>query len=389
MSASNKNHSNRNGAAEAAEWFISLQGADVSREQQEAFADWLRRSPVHVEEFLHLTALQGELARLPEFRSLDVEKELASLQLPGEDDNDNVICLNVIEPRSSDAQSAVSHAVQLSGGGALEGRVSSSGRDDRRPRGARFLYAAAAATAATVAIGLWFAGPIRDFLDNEHYTTAIGEQRSLTLADGSQIQLNARSNLSAKVDKTARELQLEDGEALFRVAKDSVHPFRVHTPQATIEAKGTQFNVHVSNGTTVVSLLEGHVLVTLPAARSGRDASAAGETTEAVMLNPGEEISIAGRTSKPPQPHPVDLKVAVAWTEHRLVFEDAPLADVIAEFNRYSRQPFVIEEPVLGDARITASFDSNSTQTFAGALSAAGGLRVIQLPDGAWVIRRR
>lgn len=380
MSAPNKNHSNRNAAAQAAEWFISLQGADVSREQQVAFADWLRRSPVHVEEFLHLTALQGELARLPELKSLDVDEELANLELPRENDNDNIIALNGIEVESPEAQSPPSHAEQP------EGRASSRAPGSRQSRSARFVYAAIAATAAAVAIGLWFAGPIRDLLDKEHYTTAIGEQRSLMLADGSQIQLNARSDLSAKVDKTVRELQLDDGEALFRVAKDPVHPFRVHTPQATIEAKGTQFNVHVNNGTTVVSLLEGHVLVTLPAARTG---GRVGEAGEAVMLNPGEEISIAERTTNPPQPHPVDLKAAVAWTEHRLVFEDAPLSDVIAEFNRYSRQPFIIEEPVLGDERITASFDSNSTQTFADALSAAGGLRVIQQPDGTWVIRRK
>ena len=375
MSAANKNKnsSNRNAAVEAAEWFISLQGAAVSREQQESFADWLRRSPVHVEEFLQLTALQGELARLPELKGVDIEQELANLQLSGEDDNDNIVSLNAMEPLGG----------QPSRDNGLPDGACVASQEVRRPRTVKSVYAALAATAAVMAVGLWFAAPISDFFNNEHYTTAIGEQRSLLLADGSQIQLNARSNLSAKVDKTARELQLEDGEALFRVAKDAAHPFRVHTPQATIEAKGTQFNVHVSNGTTIVSLLEGHVLVTLPA----RGADAGG--TEPVMLNPGEEIAIAASTTQPPQPHPVDLKAAVAWTEHRLVFEDAPLSDVIAEFNRYSRQPFVIDEPVLGDERITASFDSNSTQTFADALSAAGGLRVMQRRDGSWLIRRK
>jgi transmembrane sensor len=54
-----------------------------------------------------------------------------------------------------------------------------------------------------------------------------------------------------------RDLHLDDGEALFRVAKNLAHPFRVHTPQATIEAKGTQFNIDVINDTTVVTCSRG------------------------------------------------------------------------------------------------------------------------------------
>ena len=71
MSVSGKGNTGMAAAAEAAEWFIDLQAGDISRERQEAFADWLRRSPVHVEEFLQLTALRGDLARLPELDELD------------------------------------------------------------------------------------------------------------------------------------------------------------------------------------------------------------------------------------------------------------------------------------------------------------------------------
>jgi ferric-dicitrate binding protein FerR (iron transport regulator) len=53
-----------------------------------------------------------------------------------------------------------------------------------------------------------------------------------------------------------------------------------------------------------------------------------------VLLNPGEQIAIA-RSGAPSKPWPVDVKAVTAWTEHRLVFEDTRLVDVIAEFNRY------------------------------------------------------
>jgi len=378
-------------ATEAAEWFISLQATDVSREQQEAFADWLRRSPVHVEEFLQLTALQGDLARLPQLRSFDVDKRLAELrQLPS---GDNVISLNATGLEESDYLSNIGGQLSTAPDAQPEPIYTRPDRTDRPRQGkqsqsVRLLFATAA-TVAIVATCLWFSGPIRDYFDQKHYSTDIGEQRSLTLADGTQIQLNAVSKLNTEVDNTARELQLNEGEALFKVAKDPAHPFRVHTPQATIEAKGTQFNVRVSKGRTVVSLLEGHVLVTLPSRGTRVEGAGAAAIPETVMLNPGEEISIGADTAEPPKPHTVDLKAAVAWTQHRLVFDDAPLSEVIAEFNRYSRQPFILDDSALGDARITASFDSSSTQTFANSLSAAGGLQVIQRPDGSWLIQRK
>ena len=79
MSAANKESSAPNAATQAAEWFINLQGTSVSRQEQQDFVDWLRCSPVHVEEFLRLTALQGDLAGLPEIRNVDIDRLLAKL----------------------------------------------------------------------------------------------------------------------------------------------------------------------------------------------------------------------------------------------------------------------------------------------------------------------
>jgi transmembrane sensor len=369
VSAANKDASQPNIATETAEWLIRLQGVEVSREQQEAFAEWLCRSPVHVEEFLQLTALQGDLARLPEFKNLDVEKLLDDLDLSGADHNIVPFRSPVLDNENPDSP--------------LRAREETPGvRTPRTPqrggglRGKKLGFAVAAAV-ALLALDLGSSGLIHDFSSKQHYRTDIGEQRSLTLADGSQIRLNALSNLSAAVNTTVRELHLTDGEALFRVAKDPARPFRVYTPQATIEAKGTQFNVHVTDGMTVVSLLEGHVLVTPPSGSAP------------VLLNPGEQISIAGHVTTPPKPQPVDPRAAVAWTQHRLVFEDTPLSEVMSEFNRYSHEPFSIDDPALRDLRITASFDSASTQTFADSLAAAGALRITRRDSGGWLIERK
>jgi transmembrane sensor len=342
VSASNPTPSDPRVAREAAEWFIHLQGAD-SREQQEAFADWLRRSPVHVEEFLQLAALHGDLARLPDLNDLEGAAEPAG---------NNII--------------PISFGAELMDTAAAGPARSRSARSSVR--------LAVAAAIGVITLGTWLiSGPASDFFSKDHYNTGIGEQRSLTLADGSRVDLNARSTLSARVTASVRDLRLNDGEALFSVARDAAHPFRVHTPEATIEAKGTRFNVYVSKGETVVSLLEGHVLVTPP-------------DSSPVLLNPGEQVAVSRNARTPPKPRTADVRTAIAWTEHRLVFEDAPLSEVIAEFNRYSLQPFTIEDASLRDVRITGSFDSGSAQTFADSLAVAGSLRVTHQKSGAYLI---
>jgi len=381
VSAANTEPSQTSAATQAAEWFIELQAGEVSREQQEAFADWLRRSPLHVEEFLQLTALQGDLARLPEFMNLDVGQLLTEFNAAGGDVN--VFPLPLSDLPLSDMKGPHTSA-----------SISSTRSNGQLPRhrrlafGTKFRFAVGTAAAlALIAFGLSSAGFIRDLIGRQYYQTGIGEQRSMTLVDGSQIQLNALSKLSTLVNTEVRDLQLSNGEALFRVAKDPAHPFRVHTPQAIIEAKGTQFNVEVNDGMTVVSLIEGRVLVTPPAKRRRNGEGV--QLAKPVLLNAGEQLLIADQTAATPQPHAADMKTAIAWTQHRLVFEDAPLSEVIAEFNRYSREPFTVEDPTLRNLRITASFDSGSTQTFAEALAAAGDLRVIHLNSGGWLIERK
>lgn len=335
-------------AADAADWFVTLQAQDVLPADKEAFAGWLRRSPVHVEEFLRLTALQGDLARLPELKTTDVARLISEAAQEGASEN------------------VVPFAERFQARGDL-----SSGRWRARP-----MLAASLAAVLVFTIGLFAFNPLREFLETQRFSTQTGEQRSLTLEDGSHVQLNTRSTLTAKVDHAIRDVHLNDGEALFQVAKDPARPFRVHTPQAMIEAKGTQFNVYVKGDETFVALIEGKIDV----APSGR--------SDVITLSPGQQITIASRTTARPAPRPADIERVIAWTERRLVFEDAPLSEVIAELNRYSRQPLAIEDPALRGVRITASFDSQNTQTFVDSLATAGNLRIHRRPDGTWLIVR-
>jgi transmembrane sensor len=342
-----KDGSQDTGVAEAAaEWFVDLQASHVSPERQAEFADWLRRSPVHVEEFLRLTGLYGDLKRSAEFNAVDVAALIA------------------------EAASTAPNVVPLHGQsiGAIETIDESSTTPRRRNR---WLIAAAASTALAIV-----AYPIASRLSgSQHYRTETGEQRSLVLKDGSHIQLNVRSELSTRIDDQLREIKLDDGEALFEVAKDASRVFRVRTPQAVIEARGTQFNVRVKDGETTVALLEGSVAV-----HRANDSAP-------VMLTPGQALTLSAVTKDEAQPREANLDTVTAWTKRRLVFEDTPLTEVVAEFNRYSPQPILIADPQLAHVCITATFDSDSIRTFTDSLSAAGNLQTIRQADGSLLIR--
>ena len=336
-------------AEEAAEWFVTLQSANVERSEREAFSAWLQRSPVHVEEFLRVTALYGDLQRSAGIADADVEA------------------------LRNEGQAYVPQIIPL------HAHVDSARERLEPSRNTKWRAGWGIAASVMLMSVLWFAGPWKLFDGDERYATAIGEQRSLALADGSHIKLNVESTLSARVDEKVRDLYLKDGEALFDVAKDPSRPFRVHTPHAVVEATGTQFNVQVRNGKTTVSLIEGSVLV--------RETAEAGKSGAGpIALEPGEQLVVERRGGQHPAVRPVDPVSITAWTERRLVFEDATLDDVVAEFNRYSRQQLVVEDPELKKVRITAVFRSDDMETFIRALHAVSGLDV-ERSNGAWSIK--
>ena len=340
-------------AAEATEWHLDLQAGDLSDAQRAAFVQWLYRSPAHVQEFLRVTALQADLERLPEFKNLDVEALLSQAARPGA------------------APNVVEFPINL--------RLAPAAPRRAIPRRAWLLPAAAAAVVAAV----YWPSPLRQVWETTRYETGAGEQRSVSLPDGSQVQINVHSDLEVLVDAQTRDVDLQNGEALFQVAHDPGHPFRVHTPDTVIEAKGTQFDVRVRDGRTVVVLLEGHVQVTSP---TKQVRGAAGTATPSVLLDPGEAVTVTADAQASLQPRAADVDAATAWIHRRLVFDDAPLAQVVDEFNLYSVDQVVIDNPATRDIKVSASFDATNPELFARSVAAAASLQVVRHADGSWHI---
>jgi transmembrane sensor len=203
------------------------------------------------------------------------------------------------------------------------------------------------------------------------FSTAVGEQRTVELADTSVVTLNALSEIEVHLADTERDIQLRTGEALFTVAHDASRPFKVHTRAGTVQAVGTQFNVYDKpNGDTRVSVLEGRVRLT-PRGKDGKEDAGSSELLEA-----GQEADIR-LDGKIQRNDGAVVANTVAWRQRRLVFDNATLEDMVVEFNRYNPALRLELDGVPADTyKYNGVFDAADPQSFVDLLSREDDLTV-------------
>lgn len=192
------------------------------------------------------------------------------------------------------------------------------------------------------------------------YATALGERRTETLADGTQLVLNTDSALEVRYAKDRRSISLRRGEAQFDVAKDASRPFVVHIGQDSVTALGTRFQVRRDLSSTVVTLLEGEVEVA--------------QGPEKYVLRPNERAVLSERTGI--SIAAVDPEFATGWLDGWLRFRGVPLAEVIAEANRYSDQKLRLGDPRLADIELSGNFHAGDNSSIADAVSLILPLRI-------------
>lgn len=307
----------------ANEWLLVIHEQEVSAADEQAFVTWLRESPVHVREYLKAEAVFATLEGIDSAKRIDVDTLLAA-------DDDSVIELGAIAKKTL-GQPPVAAAKRRS----------------------VWPWAAAASLLLAVTATFWYAS----LPQVELYTTGLGEQRRLVLEDGSVIDMNTQSTLRVAYTDATRDVQLDQGEALFTVAKDPARPFVVASEHATVRALGTQFNVQQRNGEVLVTVLEGRVAV--EHAWQHHQSGAVGTVdTVPVELGAGDAAEVL-----PAAPIKTQAKVnterTLAWTERRLIFENETLSSVVAEFNRYNPRQLVINDMALSQERISAVFDAD------------------------------
>lgn len=229
----------------------------------------------------------------------------------------------------------------------------------------------AATLAALVMVGGFSVVP--NFVDqsgiharSERFDTPVGGRRVVQLSDGSEVELNTQTVIRTAVSKFRREIWLDSGEAFFAVAHKNREPFVVHAGERTITVLGTKFSVRRDKDRVTVNVLEGRVRVEDD---EGAQPHATVITAGRSAISSGSSILVAARS-------PVRVEDALAWRDGRLSFDQAPLSDVVAEFNRYNRTRLVVTDPAAARIPIGGSFDASSVDSFVRLLHDAYGLRV-------------
>jgi transmembrane sensor len=208
-------------------------------------------------------------------------------------------------------------------------------------------------------------------LGDHTFQTALGEQRTIELADGSVVTLDTNTVLRTRHDGERRLLYLDRGQAFFKVAHDRRHPFVVTAAGRTVTALGTAFDVRVDAGEFKVTLVEGKVRVeaALPTRQGDGARSSAGTAPPVVqateMVAGTQLVAPANEDWRIVRPN---IVAETSWTRGRLLFNRQRLADVVQELNRYSDQKITLGDARLADTPISGSFKPGDVPSFVNAM---------------------
>jgi transmembrane sensor len=355
---------------EAAEW-LNVMWADAGTAEREAFAEWIRSSPLHVRELLMAEMLDRELSASGVLDGFDVDAIVARAKA-----NNNVLALGEATTR---VPRRLGRVVRPAG----RKRISTLAR-----------VAIAAGMAVLGVTGVWLG-----FLSNSgvvQYTSSLGEQRVVTLPDDTIVTLAPRSHISVDYSTLRREVTLGSGEARFQVVHNARRPFFVHVGSTVVEDIGTVFIVNRLPSGAVVKVIQGKVRVmtgqqpvmddgsvTSVKFRTSRGAAVVRDRGNAVIPYDISQSLVAGQSAhissdgrelilhKGSQHAGGDARTA------QVFFYDVTLADIAAEFNRYNKTQITVVGQEARAQRYSGVFATDGAESFLQFLTCCSRLRVL------------
>nr|WP_168604926.1 FecR domain-containing protein [Novosphingobium sp. SG707] len=308
--------------AQAAYWVAQFATDEATQDDRDACEAWCQENPLH-----RLT--------MERMRGLDVRFE-------GTDDIGREVIETMVERRSrkTGRWGGLALGLLMLGGGWL--------------------------AAQTMAVRAWF----------PDYETARGEQRRVTLADGSAITIDTDAALSFRRNHARRTITLFRGQILARVAKDKARPFIVETSDGSATAKGTAFVVRREGDATTVTVIESHVRA-CPAKASAADCA---------DLSPGDRVRMT--QGKLVRLGPIDPEEAAGWAQGWLAADDQPVVGVLRELNRYRAHPVGFDAAALSGVRVSGSYPLVDPDRALEGIVRSTGLRLSRAPDGAPIVSR-
>jgi transmembrane sensor len=338
-------------AEQAGEWFVANEEGSLDARDSAALAAWLKTSPVHIEEFLGVSAVARDLKEARTDSEYSLEAILARARVEDE------AAVQPLWPRLIDA---------------VRGKTS----------GRRLTAAVTMAACAVLSLGLlltWNMKPIQqpsasDGTTALHIETRHGEQLTRRLPDKSVVHLNTDSAVTIRYGKTERLVVLTSGQADFEVTHEPDRPFRVIAGSAEVVDLGTKFDVRLEQDSTVITVVEGRVAVG-PSQLLEKRGTNSNHPLRFVQLGADQQIRIR-QGEGPATPVAIDSQSATAWLRREIVFDHEPLERVAAEYNRYTQKPIEIATPALRNLQISGVFATDDTEAFVAFLRSLKGVRV-------------
>jgi len=216
--------------------------------------------------------------------------------------------------------------------------------------------------AASIAIAVIVAGFYAFQPQDTVYRTPLGGRQTVTLADGSEIELNTDTVLSTRLTSTSRSAVLVQGEVYFRIRHDAKRPFVVTANGKTITDLGTVFTVRNDAGRVRVALFEGKARVDM----GGKP----------IILSPGDKLIATASRTVVSHEQPQTLSTDLGWRRGIVIFKRTTLAEVAAEFNRYNQTKLVIADPQTARLTVGGTFPADNVELFGRMASEILGLRV-------------
>lgn len=230
----------------------------------------------------------------------------------------------------------------------------------------------AAMLAAVVTIGFFAAARLWPTYEVAA-STQIAERRTLELIDGSRIELNGRSRVRVEYFRGRRISHMDEGEALFDVAGDPDRPFVVEAGLGTVRVVGTSFQVTREADRVAIKVVRGQVRVERPL-----------PPVMTVVLSAGQGVNVTATGIEPVAD--VAVETIGTWRRHVLVFDRAPLREVVPALQR-QYQGIIRLDPAASDIRLTAVVQFTDIEATLAALPASLPVRVDHPAPADWHVR--
>ena len=344
----------------AAEWLARRDSGEWSGEDRHALQAWLDARTAHRVAFLRLESAWREAGRL---------QALAAGWPEG-----------VLPPRGQWTARAATEALPHAPERDEKPRMAppdlrelrfAPRRQEKTGRWGRAVAAAVALVAlGSLAWGGWQLGG----REQARYASGVGEVKSVAMTDGSTATLSSDSQLQVRMTRGERHVALVRGEAFFDVAHDPRRPFVVEAEGRRVRAVGTRFSVRRDADALRVVVTQGKVSLDSAPGADGRGQPAA--------LLPAGSMATADRNGVLVRSLPLaEAERFLEWRSGYLSFDDASLATVAAEFNRFNRRKLEVADPSIAGLRIGGNFRWDNADGFAGLLEQGFPVRAERRPD--------